>query len=591
MNFEIVFVIVVVIGMLICLIKEVARPDFILFCTLAILLLSGILTPADALKGFSNEGMLTVALLFIVAGAVKQSGTLNQLVVKALSTGKSPRMSLIRMMIPISGMSAFLNNTPIVVMFTPVVRKWCKDRNISPSKFLLPLSYAAIFGGTWTLIGTSTNLVIHGFMLEKGMSGFSMFQLAIVSIPASIVGILFMVTIGYKILPDRKTSEETFDESSREYLSEAIVETQSPLIGKSIENAGLRNLKGLYLIEVISNGERTAPVPSFYKIKENDRLIFTGLFSTIVELQNIRGLTVETGTDLKLEDLQNGSASLVEAVVSHQSSLIQKTVKESKFRSKYDAGVVAVHRNDERINNKVGDIKLKPGDTLLLLANKDFLNRWSSSNDFYLLSPIDEPEIIDAKKSYIAIITLVLMILLAAFEILPMFKAAVLAVVILFLTKTVSFEGARKYIQFDVLIVIACAIGIGIALETTGAAELIANQFVQLTKGFGILGAVFVVYLLTSFFTEIITNNAAAVLMFPISLHIANQLSIDPMALFVTIAIAASASFATPIGYQTNLIVYGPGGYRFSDYLKIGIPLNLLYLIVTVVIVNFVWVM
>jgi di/tricarboxylate transporter len=590
-NFEIVFVIVVVIGMLICLIKEVARPDFILFCTLAILLLSGILTPADALKGFSNEGMLTVALLFIVAGAVKQSGTLNQLVVKALSTGKSPRMSLIRMMIPISGMSAFLNNTPIVVMFTPVVRKWCKDRNISPSKFLLPLSYAAIFGGTWTLIGTSTNLVIHGFMLEKGMSGFSMFQLAIVSIPASIVGILFMVTIGYKILPDRKTSEETFDESSREYLSEAIVETQSPLIGKSIENAGLRNLKGLYLIEVISNGERTAPVPSFYKIKENDRLIFTGLFSTIVELQNIRGLTVETGTDLKLEDLQNGSASLVEAVVSHQSSLIQKTVKESKFRSKYDAGVVAVHRNDERINNKVGDIKLKPGDTLLLLANKDFLNRWSSSNDFYLLSPIDEPEIIDAKKSYIAIITLVLMILLAAFEILPMFKAAVLAVVILFLTKTVSFEGARKYIQFDVLIVIACAIGIGIALETTGAAELIANQFVQLTKGFGILGAVFVVYLLTSFFTEIITNNAAAVLMFPISLHIANQLSIDPMALFVTIAIAASASFATPIGYQTNLIVYGPGGYRFSDYLKIGIPLNLLYLIVTVVIVNFVWVM
>ncbi|KHF39982.1 SLC13 family permease [Halalkalibacter okhensis] len=590
MNFEVVFVLAVVIGMLICLIKEVARPDFILFCTLAVLLLSGILPPVDALKGFSNEGMLTVALLFIVAGAVKQSGTLNQLVVKALSTGKSPRMSLIKMMIPISGMSAFLNNTPIVVMFTPVVRKWCKDHNIAPSKFLLPLSYAAIFGGTWTLIGTSTNLVIHGFMLEKGMSGFSMFQLAIVSIPASIFGILFMVTIGYKLLPDRKTSEEAFEESSKEYLSEAIIETQSPLIGKSIEKAGLRNLKGLYLIEVISNGERTAPVPSFYKIKENDRLIFTGLFSTIVELQNIRGLTVETGTDLKLEDLQNGSASLVEAVVSHQSTLIQKTVKESKFRSKYDAGVVAVHRNDERINNKVGDIKIKPGDTLLLLANKDFLTRWSNSNDFYLLSSIDQPEIIDAKKSYIALFTLILMILLAAFEILPMFKAAVLAVVVLFLTKTVSFEGARKYIQFDVLIVIACAIGIGIALETTGAAELIANQFVLLTKGFGVLGAVFVVYLLTSFFTEIITNNAAAVLMFPISLHVANQLAIDPMAFFVTIAIAASASFATPIGYQTNLIVYGPGGYRFSDYLKIGIPLNLLYLLVTVSIVYFVWV-
>ncbi|GAE24953.1 sulfate permease [Halalkalibacter wakoensis JCM 9140] len=218
------------------------------------------------------------------------------------------------------------------------------------------------------------------------------------------------------------------------------------------------------------------------------------------------------------------------------------------------------------------------------------MKRWSNSNDFYLLSTIDEPEIINTKKSPIAIITLLLMIALAAFEILPMFQAAVLAVVALFLTGTVSFEGARKYIQFDVLLVIACAIGIGIALESTGAAALIANQFILLTQGFGILGAVFVVYLLTSFFTEIITNNAAAVLMFPISLHIADQLAVDPMAFFVTIAIAASASFATPIGYQTNLIVYGPGGYRFSDYLKVGIPLNIIYLIITVTIVNFVWV-
>jgi di/tricarboxylate transporter len=590
MSFEIGFVLLVVIGMLICLIREVARPDFILFCSLAVLVLSGILAPADALKGFSNEGMLTVALLFIVAGAIKQSGVLNKMILLALGNGKGPRRSLLRMMVPITGLSAFLNNTPIVVMFTPVVRKWCKEHNISPSKFLLPLSYATIFGGTWTLIGTSTNLVVHGFMLEKGLSGFSMFQLAIVSIPASIVGIIFMLTIGYKLLPTRKTSEESFDESSKEFLSEASVEVNSPLIGKTIEDAGLRNLQGLYLIAVIRNGERTAPVSSFFKLKENDRLIFTGVLNTIVELQNIKGLKVETGTDLELDDLQNGSSSLVEAVVSHQSSLIQQSVKESKFRSKYDAGVVAVHRNDERINGKVGDIKLKPGDTLLLLANKDFIKRWSNTNDFYLLSPIEEPEIIDSRKSIIGVLTLISMILLAAFEILPMFKAALLAVVILFLTKTISFTGARKYIQFDVLIVIACAIGIGIALETTGAAALIANHFVDITKGFGIIGAIFVVYFLTSFFTEIITNNAAAVLMFSISLHIADQLAVDPMAFFVTIAIAASASFATPIGYQTNLIVYGPGGYRFSDYLKIGIPLNILYLIVTVFVVYFVWI-
>ncbi|MFC0558865.1 SLC13 family permease [Halalkalibacter alkalisediminis] len=590
MTFEIGFVLLVVIGMLVCLIKEIARPDFIVFCALAVLLLTGVLSPSDALRGFSNEGMLTVALLFIVAGAVKQSGFLTPIVTKSLGSGKNQRRSLLQMMVPLSTLSAFLNNTPIVVMFTPVVRKWCKEREISPSKFLIPLSYATIFGGTLTLIGTSTNLVIHGFMLENGMDGFSMFQLAIVSLPAGLLGILYMVTIGYKLLPTRKTSEESFDESSREYLSEAYVESNSPLIGKTIEEAGLRSLQGLYLIELIRSGDRTAPVASFLKLKENDRLIFTGVLSTIVELQNIKGLRVETGTKLKLESLQNGSASLVEAVVSHQSSLIQQTVKESRFRSKYDAGIVAVHRNDERINSKVGDIKLKAGDTLLLLANKDFANRWSNSRDFYLMSQIEDPEIVNPKKSIIAIITLIIMILLATFNILPMFKAAVLAVITLFVTKTISFEGARKHIQFDVLLLIACAIGIGIALEQTGAAALVANYFVLMTKGAGVVGAIIVVYFLTTLFTEIITNNAAAVLMFPISLAIANQLSVDPMAFFVTIAIAASASFATPIGYQANLIVYGPGGYRFSDYLKIGIPLNILYLVVTVVIVYFVWI-
>ncbi|WP_078428003.1 SLC13 family permease [Alkalihalobacterium alkalinitrilicum] len=590
MTFEIGFVILVVLGMLVCLIKEVARPDFIVASALAVLLLSGILSPTDALRGFSNEGMLTVALLFIVAGAVKQSGVLNNIVTKSLGSGKSEKRSLLQMMMPISSLSAFLNNTPIVVMFTPVVRKWCKERNISPSKFLIPLSYATIFGGTLTLIGTSTNLVIHGFMLEQGLDGFTMFQLAIVSLPAGLLGILYMVTVGHKLLPSRKTSEETFDEDVREYLAEATIETNSPLIGRSIEGAGLRNLSGLYLIELIRNGERTTSVPSYKKLMANDRLIFTGVLSTIVEIQNIKGLSVETGTHLRLEDLQNGSATLVEAVVSHQSLLIQKTVKESKFRSYYGAGVVAVHRNDERINNKVGDIVLKPGDTLLLLVNKEFVNRWSNSRDFYIISPLEEPEIIDPKKSIIAISTLITMIFLASFNILPMFKAAVLAVFVLFITKTITIEGAKKYIQFDVLLLIACAIGIGTALDQTGAAAWIANHFVQITKGAGVIGAIIAVYLLTTIFTEVITNNAAAVLMVPISLAVATQLSVDPMAFFVAIAIAASASFATPIGYQANLIVYGPGGYRFSDFLKIGIPLNILYLIITVFIVYFVWI-
>lgn len=590
MTLEIGIVLIIVFSMLICLITEVSRPDFVVFLALSFLILSGVLSPSDALRGFSNEGMLTVALLFIIAGSVQQSGLLNQMMNRAMGSGLKPQRSLFRMMIPISSLSAFLNNTPIVVMFTPIVKKWCKEHELSPSKFLMPLSFAAIFGGTITLIGTSTNLLVHGLMLEHGLSGFSMFTLALVSVPAGIIGILFMTSIGYKLLPSRKTSEESFSDDSKEYLGEVIVEANSPLVAKTITEAGFNDLSDLYLIEIIrNNGERIAPVSPYKKIRANDRLIFSGVISTIVELQNIKGLRVETGSNLKLEDLQNGNASLVEAVVSHQSSLIHQSIKQSNFRSKFGAGVVAVHRNHERIKSKVGDIVFKPGDTLLLLANKDFLNRWSNSNDFYLTSPIAQPQVVSTNKSIIAIFTLVSMVLLASFNVLSMFKATMLAVIFLFLTKTVTFEGIKRLIQFNVLLLIACSIGIGIAIDQTGTAALLANYFILMTKGIGIIGAVIVVYLLTTLFTEVITNNAAVVLMFPISLSIATQLGVDPMAFFVTIAIAASASFATPIGYQTNLIVYGPGGYRFSDYLKVGIPLNLLYLIVTITVVYFNW--
>lgn len=590
MTLEIGIVLIIVFSMLICLITEVSRPDFVVFLALSFLILSGVLSPSDALRGFSNEGMLTVALLFIIAGSVQQSGLLNQMMNRAMGSGLRPQRSLLRMMIPISSLSAFLNNTPIVVMFTPIVKKWCKEHELSPSKFLMPLSFAAIFGGTITLIGTSTNLLVHGLMLEHGLSGFSMFTLALVSVPAGIIGILFMTSIGYKLLPSRKTSEESFSDDSKEYLGEVIVEANSPLVAKTITEAGFNDLSDLYLIEIIrNNGERIAPVSPYKKIRANDRLIFSGVISTIVELQNIKGLRVETGSNLKLEDLQNGNASLVEAVVSHQSSLIHQSIKQSNFRSKFGAGVVAVHRNHERIKSKVGDIVFKPGDTLLLLANKDFLNRWSNSNDFYLTSPIAQPQVVSTNKSIIAIFTLVSMVLLASFNVLSMFKATMLAVIFLFLTKTVTFEGIKRLIQFNVLLLIACSIGIGIAIDQTGTATLLANYFILMTKGIGIIGAVIVVYLLTTLFTEVITNNAAVVLMFPISLSIATQLGVDPMAFFVTIAIAASASFATPIGYQTNLIVYGPGGYRFSDYLKVGIPLNLLYLIVTITVVYFNW--
>ncbi|MDQ0258048.1 di/tricarboxylate transporter [Evansella vedderi] len=584
-----IFMVLIIVGcMMVCLMKEITRPDFIVFCTLAVMLLLGIITPAEAVKGFSNEGMLTVALLFIIAGAVQQSGILTKFVKSALGHGKKPRFSIIRMMIPVSGLSGFLNNTPIVVMFTPLVRNWCKERNISPSKFLIPLSYATIFGGTITLIGTSTNLLVHGLMIDNGYTGFSMFQLAVVGIPAALLGILFMSTIGYRLLPERKSSEDIF-KNTREYLSELVVENTSPIVGKTIMDAGLRQLNGLYLIEIIrKDGEKVAPVTSHHKIKEGDRLIFTGLISTIVELQNIKGVRVDTGSTIELEELKNGNQVLLEAVVSHQSTLINKSIRQNKFRSRFGGGVIAVHRNKKHTTKKVGDVKLEPGDTLLILAGRDFISRWSSSKDFYIITPVDSPEVMNRKQTFIAILTLVTMVLLATFEILTMFKAAVFAVLTLFLTKTITFDTVRKYVQFNILLVIASAIGIGIAIEKTGTAAFIAEHLVRITQSLGILGILVILYFVTTLFTEIVTNNAAVVIMFPIATATAVHLAIDPMSFFIVITIAASASFATPIGYQTNLIVYGPGGYRFTDYLKVGIPLNLLYLFVTVTICFFI---
>lgn len=580
------------------LIREVARPDIIVFIALASFFITGILTPEEAVAGFSNQGMLTVALLFIIAGAIQKSGLVERGITYFLGKSKSAQGSLFKFLLPITGASAFLNNTPIVVTLTPIVRKWCADNNISPSKFLIPLSYASILGGILTLMGTSTNLVIHGLMLQRGMEGYSLFTLAAVSLPASILGLIYLTTIGYKILPNHQTFGETIGEKSRQYLTEIIVDDNypfldNPLVNKSVEEAGLRNLEGVYLIAIIRNHEKIYPVKNSTKIRANDRLIFTGIISKIAELQDRKGLSLKTGTNLTLDKLRNGNGKLVEVVVSHQSSLLYKSIKETQFRGKYDSGVVAVHRNNERIESKIGDIVLKPGDTLLLLAGADFEERSAQSNDFYVVTPLEDnhPLLnkVDSKKGWFAVSTLALMIGLVTFDILSMFKAMSITVVIYLLFKIVTPDDAKRNIQFNVLLLIASAFGVGQALFKTGAADFVANQLIRFSEPFGMLGVLLFLYLLTAVFTEVITNNAAAVLMFPIAVEAATRLGVEPMAFLILITIGASASFLTPIGYQTNLIVYGPGGYKFTDYFKVGLPLSLLTMITTIGMVYWLW--
>ena len=591
MSVPMIFVLIVIVAMVSALLFEIARPDMIVFSALVVLLLSGILTTEEALRGFSNPGMLTIALLFIVVGTVQKHGLIDQMMIGWLNKGKSLKGSLFRIFLPLPLISAFLNNTPIVVTLTPLLKKWCEKRNIAPSKVLIPLSYVTILGGTITLMGTSTNLVVHGMLLDYGLPGFSLFQLAIVGIPITVIGLIYLFTVGNMLLPENKGFSKQVAEDSRKYIAEMIVDETFPHANQTVEEARLRDLKGLYLIEIIRGQTRISSVSSKTVIQSGDRLIFTGLISTIAELQKRKGLTLKTGTHLQLEDLKNGNTQLAEAVVSHESSLLSKTIKQSEFRSRYDAGVMAVHRNNERIKSKVGDIILRPGDTLLLLAGAGFVEKYQQSNDFYVVSTMKTPKSLQESRfvGWFSLLVLLGAIALVVVGWLSMFKAMALAVLILLVTKSISMEDAKNDMQFNVLLLIASAFGVGAAMTKTGLAQWMADGLLAVGQPFGLLAILILVYLLTSIFTELITNSAAAVLMLPIGIEMASNLQLDPMGFAVIIAIAASASFITPIGYQTNLIVYGPGGYKFTDYVKVGTPLSILVMTVTIGIVYYYW--
>ncbi len=594
MGIEGYFTIGVVVFMVVALAMEITSADAILFTALVLLILGGVISPAEAFAGFSNQGLATVAVLFIVSQAVKNTGAITRISSPIIfNDGKRGiPFLMLKMMIPVTFFSAFLNNTPIVIIFIPIVKKWAEKLGLPASKFLIPLSYAAMFGGVCTLIGTSTNLVLHGLMLDHNMTGFSMFELSRIGIPTALVGLGYMAFIGYRFLPDRRDIMEVIGSNRKEYVVRMRVKPGCELIGKTILEAGLRNLKGLFLVEIERRGKSLGPVSSNEIIEEGDHLLFAGITSAVIDLCDIPGLVpVEA-------DLHNIRGYLVEAVVSSNSPVVGKTIKECSFRGRYGAAVLAVHRNGERILSKIGSIKLRPGDTLLLLAAHNFVNNWKNSQDFYLISPLRPVKPKVYHKSYLVLAILIMMIFAATFgrylpmvggEHITMLHAALVAAVLLVAFRCVSVEEARNAIRFDVLITIACALGICKGLQNSGVAETVAGFVINAVHGIGPVGVLASVYILTALFTSLITNNAAAALVFPIAYSAALKIGADPKPFFVAVAVAASSSFLTPIGYQTNLIVQGAGGYKFGDYFKVGFPLSLLFFLVSMIVIPMYW--
>jgi di/tricarboxylate transporter len=562
-------------------------PDIIMSAGLTLLLVSGVLLPGEALAGFSNQGMLTVAVLYVVVSGLTETGAVGWIVQNMLGRPRGIRQAQARLMTPAAILSAFLNNTPVVAVFVPAVKVWAQRNNLSLSRLLIPLSYASIAGGTCTLIGTSTNLVVNGLLVDQvGLPGLGMFDLAWIGLPVAISVFLFVLIFSNRLLPDRK-EPLVHGEGLREYTAEMMVEEGSPLEGRSIEAAGLRCLPGLYLAEIDRNDTILPAVEPHEKLQANDRLIFVGAIESVVDLHNIRGLVPATNQVFKLEGARK-DRSFFEAVVSDSCPLTGKSVREGQFRTRFHAVIIALARNGERQHGKIGDMVLRTGDTLLLEARPDFIDQQGRSRDFLLVSEVGGFHPPNHKGAPVALAITIGMVILAASGVLSMLEAALVAAGLMIVSGCTSGQVARQAPDWQVLVVIATSFGVGAALQKSGAAGVLAEGIIGLAGG-SPWATLVLVFTATALLTAIATNNVAALLAFPIALSAAHHMNVDVMPFAITIMVAASASFATPIGYQTNLMVYNAGGYRFTDFVRIGLPLTLLVGLVTVGLVPLIW--
>jgi di/tricarboxylate transporter len=583
--------------------------------------LVGVITPQQAVAGFANQAVLTIGALFVAAAGLRSTGVLDWLGQRLLGGVTTEAQALRRLSITLVPCSAFLLNTPMVAMLAPVLVDWCRKRSISPSRLLIPLSYFTILGGVCTLIGTSTTLVVNGWLKQQPgenpwaanpefvahLEAMSLFDMGWVGVPAAIVGVAYMLLVAPRLLPDRTELIEQLGEQRREYLVEMSVLENCPLIGKTIESAGLRHLPGLFLIEIDRAGEVVTPVTPQDVIHADDRLVFTGVVTTIADLEKIPGLVPAADMTYDIAPSERQQRHLTEAVLSRTSPVIGQTVREANFRERYNAAIVAVHRNGVRLTNKIGNISLEPGDTLLLQTRNEFVDTYRHSREFYLVSRVGEESPRRNDRAGLASALFVLLIgWLSVISLIGLgpawqgFNSTAIASIaiagLMILFRCLPIAEARGAIDLQVLLTIAAALGLGTALEQSGAARAISDVLVNLvTTRMGVPDAwapyvlLASIYLLAMVFTEMITNVAVAAMLLPLAVGVAWSAGLNPRPFIMAIALAASLSFVTPIGYQTNLMVMGPGGYRPRDYLRVGTPLAVLMFVTALIFIPWMW--
>ncbi|MDR8394344.1 SLC13 family permease [Aliifodinibius sp. S!AR15-10] len=602
MGFEQLLIFGVLLFAFIGLAIDLWSPDAILLTALAVLTISGVLSLEQAFQGFANTTIIALGSLYVVSAAMRESGALDR--ASSFILGRETRSIqriLLRLCPSVSLYSAFLNNTPVVAMGIPTIRRWALKNNIIVSKLLMPLSFAAIFGGLCTLIGTSTNLITHGLLQSHGFEGLSFFELAWVGVPCAVVGLLYLIFISPLLTPARRDIRYE-EERRRNLLVEIEVTEGADVIGETIKDTNLGEFQGFYLSRINRRDREIAPVPKDEKLRRGDHLLYAakgGIAAKLPDLADYSGLQVIHHPPRDIEQEEKPERELHQVVVKEGSPLVGSTVEEAKLLERFGAAVTGVRRRGRRVDQPLGSFVLHPGDVLLLDTRLGFREAYEDTKDFFLTSAAGgeasgaetsiEEHRSEGKDLYISVAVLVGIVSLVATGLVHIALAGILGVAVLLSFNVIKAGEARKSVDWTVLIVIGAAIGLGKAMEVSGTAELIARWMVDLTSAYGHRTVLAGVVIVTGLLTEIITNNGAVALMFPIALSVAETQGVEARGLFIAITLVASMSLITPIGYQTNLMVYGPGNYRFTDFFKVGFPLELTLWTLVIILVPIFW--
>lgn len=571
---EIILVLALLLIAVTLFVTEKFPVDFVAVTVLGALLVLGLVTPEEGISGFSNPATITVGAMFVLSGGLQKTGALDALGRAMLRFGSNRTVLLALIMLVIGAVSAFINNTAAVAVLLPMVLTIGRRREIAPSRLLIPLSYASQFGGVCTLIGTSTNLLVSSISAREGRGAFSMFEFAPLGLIMFGAGALYLLCFGRWVLPKRRAAQLTETYQLGDYLIELRLQENSPLIGKVIAGSPVWG-SGATLIEIVRDKEKLWR-PLYEPLRVGDVLLVRGKLDDLMELRDSAGLIIEPRFKLEDELLRTDDIALVETLVAPRSHLIDRTLADLNFTRRYNALVLAIQRRGQNLREKLKDIPLRFGDALLLQAPQSEIARLRSGDELIVLAEVEETGL-RRRRAPLALAIIAIVVGLAAFNVLPILVTALLGCVAMVITRCISLEEAYAAIDWKIIFLLAGILPLGLAMEKTGAAQLIAMHTLSVVGSLGPVAMLAALYFLTAALTEAMSNNAAAVLLAPIALSTAANLGVDARPFLIAVCFAASTSFATPVGYQTNTMVYNAGGYRFIDFMRAGIPLNLMF--------------